>query len=93
MPTPLRDKTIIADHKAIDILCDSLREKGNHPIPTTTFSKFLKACRRQKDPRTIAKEYTSNIAGLTNMLEENMYCTKDYNLRRRMRRIFDSLKG
>jgi hypothetical protein len=26
-----KDKTIIADHKVIDILCDNLREKGNYP--------------------------------------------------------------
>jgi hypothetical protein len=46
--TTPRDKTTIADHKAIDILCDNLREKGNQPISTTTFSHLLKACRRQK---------------------------------------------
>jgi hypothetical protein len=90
--TTPRDKTTIADHKAVDILCDSLTEKGNHPVPPTTFSQFLKACRRQKDPRTIAKEYTTNITGLVNMLEENLFNTKDYNLRRIMKRIIDSLK-
>jgi hypothetical protein len=87
-----KDKTIIADHKAIDILCDNLREKGNYPISTVTFSQFLKACRRQKDPKTIAKRYTSNIAGLTNMLEENLCHTKDYNLKIRMKRVIDGLK-
>jgi hypothetical protein len=46
---------MIADHKDISILCDNLREKGNQPVSTTTFSDFLKASRPQKDPRTIAK--------------------------------------
>jgi hypothetical protein len=90
--TTPRDKTMIADHKAVDILCDNLKEKGNHPASPTTFSQFLKACRRQKDPRTIAKEYTTNITGVVNMLEENLFNTKDYNLRRRMKHIIDSLK-
>jgi hypothetical protein len=86
-----RDKTIIADHKAIDILCDNLREKGNQPIAITNSSQFLIACRRQKDPKTIVKEYTPNIKGLTNMLRENLFHTKGYNLRR-MKRIIDGLK-
>jgi hypothetical protein len=87
-----RDKTTLADHKAIDNLCDALKAKGNQPITVTTFSHFLKACRRQKDPRVIAKEHTTNITGLVYMLEENLVNTRDYNLRRRMKRIIDSLK-
>jgi hypothetical protein len=88
MPT---DKTTIADHKAIDTLCDRLREQGKHPISINTLSHFLKACRRQKDFKTIAKEHTTNTAGLVSMLEENLSQTKDYNLRRRMKRIITSL--
>jgi hypothetical protein len=82
----------IADHKAIDILCDHLREQGNHPISINTFSHFLKACRRQKDPKVIAKEHTTNTTGLVSMLEENLFQTKDYNLHRGMKCIIDSLK-
>jgi hypothetical protein len=44
-----RDKTMFADHKAIDTLCERLREKEHNPVPPTTFSYFLKACRRQKE--------------------------------------------
>jgi hypothetical protein len=91
-PTTPKDRTTIADHKAIDTLCDIIKEQGNHPISINTFSHFLKACRRQKEPKIIAKEYTTNTTGLVSMLEENMYSTKDYNLRRRMKRIVDSLK-
>jgi hypothetical protein len=83
---------MLADHKAIDILCERLREKEHNPIPPTTFTYFLKACRRQKEPRAIAKEYTNNTTGLIHMLEENLFNTKDYNLRRRMRRIIEGLK-
>jgi hypothetical protein len=87
--TTLKDKTIIADHKAIDVLCTVMKEQGKQPIAINTFSHFLKACRRQKDPKLIANEHTTNIIGLINMLEENMCSTKDYNLRRRMKRIVD----
>jgi hypothetical protein len=88
----IRDRTTIADHKAIDSLCDNLRDQGNQPISISTFSHFLKACRRQKDPKLIAKEHTTNTAGLISMLEDNLGNTKDYNLRRRMKRIIDSLQ-
>jgi hypothetical protein len=81
-----------ADHKAIDRLCDSLREYDRNPISATTLSHFLKACRGQKEHRTIAKEYTTNITGLICMMEENLCTTKNYNLRRRMKRILDGLK-
>jgi hypothetical protein len=91
MPTTQRDKTTLADHKAIDILCDTLREQNNPPISVNTFSHFLKNCRRQKDPKIIAKEYTTNTAGLVSMLEDNMFSTKDYNLRR-MKRIAHRLE-
>jgi hypothetical protein len=91
-PTTPRDKTTLTDHKSIDILCDTSREQGNHPISINTFSHFLKNCRRQKDPKIIAKDYTTNSAGLVSMLEDNMSRTKDYNLRRRMKRIVDRLK-
>jgi hypothetical protein len=91
-PTTPKDKTTIADHKAIDTLCGIIKEQGNYPISINTFSHFLKACRRQKDPKIIAKEHTTNTKGLVSMLEENMSGTKDYNLRRRMKRIVDSLK-
>jgi hypothetical protein len=91
MPTTPKDKTTIADHKAIDILCDHLREQGNHPILINTFSHFLKTCRRQKDFKTIAKEHTTNTTGLVSMLEENLSQIKDYNLRCRMKRIITSL--
>jgi hypothetical protein len=90
--TNTRDRTTIADHKAIDSLCESLREQGNQPVSITTFAHFLKACRRQKDPKVIAKEHTTNIGGLISMLEDNLGNTKDYNLRRRMKRIVDSLQ-
>jgi hypothetical protein len=92
MPTTPRDKTTLADHKAIDILCDTLREQSNPPISINTFSHFLENCRRQKDPKIIAKEYTTNTAGLVSMLEDNMSRTKDYSLRRRMKRIVHRLK-
>ena len=92
MPTMSRDRTMIADHKAIDTLCDNLKEQGKQPISINTFSHFLKACRRQKDPKVIAKEHTTNTAGLVSMLEENLFQTKDYNLHRRMKRIIESLK-
>jgi hypothetical protein len=89
--TALKDKTITADHKAIAILCDVMKERGNHPISINTFSHFLKACRRQKDPKLIAKVHITNITGLVNMLEENICSTKDYNLRR-MKLIVESVK-
>jgi hypothetical protein len=91
-PTLLRDKITLADHKAIDTMCEALRGKGDPPITIATFSHFLKTCRRQKDPKIIAKEHTANITGLITMLEDNLWQTKDYNLRRRMKRIIDSLK-
>jgi hypothetical protein len=65
MPTTPKDRTTIADHKTIDILCDIIKEQGNHPISINTFSHFLKACRRQKDPKTIAKEHTTNTTDLS----------------------------
>jgi hypothetical protein len=92
LPQTLRDKTMLADHGAIDTLCDSQIEKDHNSIPTKTFSNFLKACRRQKEPRTIAKDYTTNITGLVHMLEETLFNTKDYNLRRRMTRIIEDLE-
>jgi hypothetical protein len=91
-PTTPKDRTTIADHKAIDILCDVIKEQGNHPISVNTFSHFLKVCRRQKDLKIIAKDDTTNTTGLVSMLEENMSRTKGYNLRRMMKRIVDSLK-
>jgi hypothetical protein len=91
-PTTPKGKTTIADHKAIDTLYDIIKEQGNHPISINIFSRFLKACRRQKEPKIIAKEHTTNTTGLVSILEENMSSTKDYNLRRRMKRIVDSLK-
>jgi uncharacterized protein (DUF2249 family) len=87
-----RHKIMTADHKAIDRLCDSLRERDRNPISPTTLSHFLKACRGQKEPKIMAKEYTTNITGLIAMMEENLFTTKDYNLRRRMKRILDGLK-
>jgi hypothetical protein len=68
------------------------KRKDHNPIPPTTFSDLLKACRRQKEPRTIAKDYTTNITGLVYMLEENLFSTKDYNLRRRIKRKIEGLK-
>ncbi|XP_023723410.1 uncharacterized protein LOC111873162 [Cryptotermes secundus] len=87
-----RHKIMTADHKAIDRLCESLKGNEKNPISTTTLSHFLKACRGQKEPKTIAKDHTTNITGLIDMLEENLFTTKDYNLRRRMKRILEGLK-
>jgi hypothetical protein len=84
---------MVAVHKFIETLCESLRDKWDHPISPSTFSNFLKACRRQKDPKTIAKEHTSNSTSLITVLEENLFQTKEYSLRRRMKRIVDSLKS
>jgi hypothetical protein len=92
MPTTQREKTTLADHEAIDSLCDTLRGQSNPPISINTVSHFLKTYRRQKDPKILAKEYTTNTAELVSMLEDNMFSTKDYNLRRRMKRIVHRLK-
>ncbi|PNF24709.1 hypothetical protein B7P43_G17248 [Cryptotermes secundus] len=80
------------NHKAIDILCDNLKEQDKQPTSINTFPHFIKACRRQKDPKVIAKEHTINTTGLVRTPEENLFQTKDYNLRRRMKRIIESLK-
>jgi hypothetical protein len=65
----------------------------NNPIKPSIFANFRKACRRQRDNKAIAKDYTMNIKGLIEMLEENMSRTKDYNLRRRMKRTMDALRA
>jgi hypothetical protein len=61
------------------------------PHITLDFFKLYQSL--QKDPKTIAKEHTSNITVLIKVLEENLFQTKNYNLRRWMKRIIDSLKS
>jgi hypothetical protein len=70
-----------------------LSEETDNPTKPSIFANFLKACRRLKDPKAIAKEYTMNIKGLITLLEENVSRTKDYNLRRRMKRAMDLLRA
>jgi hypothetical protein len=70
-----------------------LSEETDNAIKPSIFANFLKACRRLKDPKAIAKEYTMKIQGLITMLEENVSRTKDYNLRRRRKRTMDSLRA
>jgi hypothetical protein len=64
-----------ADHKTIDTFLVMLRE---NPISPSIFSDFL-AWRLQNHSRTQAKEYTFNIKGLVNILEENLLHTRDEN--------------
>jgi hypothetical protein len=77
----------------IDMLCELLHQRGENPISPSIFGQFLKACRRQKDPKAVAKEHTTDIVGLIKMLEDNLLRTKDYNLRRRMKRTSDALSN
>jgi hypothetical protein len=50
-PTTPKDKTTIADHKAIDILCDHLREQGNHPYRLTPFHTSSRPAEDRETPK------------------------------------------
>jgi hypothetical protein len=46
----------------------------------------------KEEPRAIAIDCTTNITALVYLLEGNLFNKKNYNLRRRMKRITDGLK-